>query len=241
MISRTRAALLAAAILVLPGPANADTVVPTLNLSVDGTVMAVPDTAVVTFGVLTEAETAGDALTENNASMRALISEVKAAGIADKDVGTSGFSIDPVMVYPEYKNGRQEPPRITGYRVSNRVTVKIRDIATAGDILDRVVRVGANQVQGISFTVEDDAALLDAARAEAMRAATRKAALYAEAGDFTVGRILSISETRGAIPYAAMAPRMMAEAKSADSVPIAPGEQEMSVTVTVSWEIHETR
>ena len=243
MTSRSRAAILAAMIAAFPLPVLAEAASPTLSLSAEGTVRAVPDTAIVTAGVLSEADTAGEALTRNNEAMRGLMDELTAAGIAERDVGTSNFSIDPVMVYPQPRSdGTQDPPRITGYRVSNQVTVKIRDVSKAGDILDRVVRIGANQIQGIAFVVDDDKALMDDARADAMKAAARKAAVYAEAGGFTLGRIVSVSETSGQmpmpVPYARMA---MAEAKAPDSVPFAPGEREMSVTVTVSWEIHQAR
>lgn len=236
---------LAAALMAAPLPALASEVAapPSLSLSADGIVSATPDTAIVTTGVVTEAETAGAALTGNNAAMRQLIDAVTGAGVEKKDVATSGFSIEPVMVYPQPKaDGTQDPPHITGYRVANQVTVKIRKIEAAGDLLDKVVRAGANQVQGVSFTVEDSAALLDRARAEAMRKARAKAEVYAAAGGFKLGRILSISEGTGFMPPPAPYARMvMAEAAPADKVPVALGEQQLQVTVSATWEIQEAR
>jgi uncharacterized protein YggE len=239
MLNTARAALLAAAAALAPVAAAAAE--PTLTISAEGVVTAVPDTAVVTMGVVEQADTAGDALSANNASMTRLMEAVKGAGIADRDVATSNFSIEPVMVYPEPKaDGTQDPPRIVGYRVSNQVTVKIRDIASAGGILDQVVRVGANQIGGIAFTVDDDDALLDEARRSAIRTAMDRAKLYADAGGFSLGRILSLSESGGYYPTPPVPMMAMAEAK-ADRVPVAAGEQRISVTVNVAFEILETR
>lgn len=245
MLTTARAVLATASLATLLTAAlpalAADTPPPSLTLSAEGTVQAAPDTAIVTAGVVTEAETAGAALTDNNAAMRKLIDEVKSAGVADKDVGTTGFSVEPVMVYPQPKeDGTQDPPRITGYRVSNQVTVKIREIGKAGDLLDKVVRVGANQIQQIAFTVEDDKALLDQARTEAMKSAIAKAKVYADAGGFTLGRILSVSEQSGYQPMPAPYARAMAmEAAPADKVPIALGEQRVQVSVSMTWEIRQ--
>ncbi|HUG61178.1 MAG TPA: SIMPL domain-containing protein [Methylomirabilota bacterium] len=236
MQSFFRAAAFAVVLALGSSPVLADDAprIPTLSLSATGVVTAPPDTAVVTVGVVTEAETAGPALTENNERMRALIDAVKEAGVADRDIGTSGFRIDPVMSYPDGDDGDEDTPRITGYRVENNVTVKIREIAKAGDLLDGVVRIGANQVTGIAFTIENDRELLDRARADAVQVAEAKAGIYADAGKFNLGRMLSLTETmdipspRGDFAMARM---------EADIVPIAPGEQELSVTIQVEWEI----
>lgn len=236
-------AVLITLLLAAPAAQAADAPPPaTLTVTADGIVRATPDTAIVTAGVVTEATEASAALGENNAAMRDLIAAVAAAGVAEKDIGTSGFSIEPVTVYPQPKSdGTQDPPRITGYRVSNLVTVKIRDIAKAGDLLDAVVRIGANSIHGISFTVDDRDSRLDAARAAAMKEARRRASLYAEAGGFQVGRILSVSEGGGNMPQPAPYARVAMAAKEADSVPLAPGEQEIQASVSVTFEIKEGR
>jgi uncharacterized protein YggE len=231
-----RPLLLATAITAAPlAAAAAEPPVPTLSVQAIGTVEAAPDTAVVTVGVMSQSKTAGPALTENNARMRKLMEDLRGAGIEARDLATSGFTIEPVVVYPPpAADGSQEPPRVTGYRVDNRVTVRIRDIGATGDLLDRVVRIGANQVQGIAFTVEDDEALLAEARTRAMRAAEAKARTYAEAGGFTLRRLLLVKEqVGGPIVF----PNARMQEMSADSVPVAPGEQELSVTVEVNWEI----
>ena len=168
---------------------------PTLSVTAVGTVPAAPDTAVITVGVTTEAESAGAALADNNARMRKLIDDVLASGVADRDIATSNFRIEPRMVFPPQRDdGTQDAPKIVGYQVDNTVTVRIRDLAKAGDLLDKVVKLGANQVQGVSFIIDDDRRLLDKARVEAVKAADAKAAVYAEAGGFRLKRILSIRE-----------------------------------------------
>lgn len=229
------ASLLAAAVL-LPAAARAET--PTLTLSADGSVHAVPDTAVVTLGVVSEAGTAGEALTKNSADMQKTFDSLKDSGIAERDMATSNFSIDPVLVYPETQDdGTQDPPKVVGYRVANQVTVTLHDVAKTGPLLDAVVKAGANQVQGIAFKVADEDRLLDKARAEAMKTVIARAKVYADAGGFTLGRITAVSEAAVPPPYPApMA--MMKMAADAAPTPIAAGEQTLSVTVTVAFEIH---
>lgn len=212
-----------------------------LSLSAEGIATAVPDTAIVSAGVLAEKATAAEALDENNAAMGALVDELKSAGIAEKDIRTSNFSIEPVYVYPGPRaDGEQEPPRITGYRVSNTVTVRIRDIAAAGGLLDRVVRLGANQIRGVEFAVSDDAALLDEARKRAIAEARRKAELYAEAGGFRLGRLLQVAESGGQMPMPAPMMRMEAAMADMKTVPVQAGEQEIRVGVQVQFEILPT-
>jgi uncharacterized protein YggE len=238
MLPVPRAALFAAALLAGLSAAAAQQPappVPTLSLSATGTVSAVPDTAIITVGVATDGETAGAALEDNNGAMRRLIDEVLASGVSDRNVATTGFRIEPRTVFPEPReDGTQEPPRIVGYRVDNAVSVRIRDLAKAGALLDKVVQLGANQVQGVAFVVEDDRALLDRARAEAVKAAQAKAETYAKAAGVRLKRILSIAEQPEAAVFAAPMPRM---AQAAGAVPLRPGEQTISVTVSIDWEI----
>ncbi len=236
MIALTRPLLVAAGLVLLPAVAFADPAPATLTLSADGVVSATPDMAIVSLGVVKEADTADEALSANNKAMQTTLSALKEAGVADKDIATSSFTIDPVMVYPPQKSdGTQEAPKITGYRVSNAVTVKLRDIAKAGGLLDKVIRVGANDVRGISFTVGEQDSLMDEARVAAMKTLETRAQLYAKTGGFTLKRILSISEGGQDRPPM---PMMMAKAApSADAVPLSTGEQDIRATVNVTWEI----
>ncbi len=226
--------LLAAAI---SAPALAEEPAPRLRLQVTGTVSAVPDVAVVTAGVLSEKPTAAEALSDNNGAMNALVGELKAAGVAERDIRTANFSIEPVYVYPQPREGEeQQPPRITGYRVSNLVQVRIRDLSAAGGLLDKVVRLGANAIQGIGFEVDDDAALRDDARRQAMAEAKRRAELYAEAGGFSIGRIVDLGESVAG-PRPMMAARMEMAKAAMDSVPVAAGEQDVEVILDVAFEL----
>lgn len=237
MIALTRPLLVAAGLVLLPAAAfAADPAPATLTLTADGIVSAPPDTAIVALGVVREADTADAALSANNAAMKKALAALKEAGVADKDVATSSFSIDPVIVYPPQKSdGTQEAPKITGYRVSNGVTVKLHDIAKAGGLLDKVIRVGANDVRGVSFTVDDQDTLMDEARVAAMKTLETRADLYAKTGGFTLKRILSISEGGDNRPPM---PMMMAKAApQSDSIPFAAGEQDIRATVNVTWEI----
>ncbi|WP_370677067.1 SIMPL domain-containing protein [Pleomorphomonas sp. PLEO] len=240
MIAIARPLLVAAGLILLPAAAFAAEPAPsTLTLSADGIVSAAPDTAIVSLGAVQEADTADAALTANNAAMNKMLAALKEAGVADKDIATSGFTIDPVIVYPPQKSdGTQESPKITGYRVSNAVTVKLRDIAKAGGLLDKVIRVGANDVRGVGFTVDNQDTLMDEARVAALKAVETRAALYAQTAGFTLKRILSVSEgTQDRPPM----PMMMAKAApQSDSVPLAAGEQEIRATVNVTWEIEPT-
>lgn len=237
MIAIARPLLVAAGLILLPAAAfAADPIPATLTLTADGVVSAAPDTAIVSLGVVQEADTADAALSANNKAMEKTLAALKDAGVADKDIATSSFTIDPVMVYPPQKaDGTQEAPKITGYRVSNAVTVKLRDIAKAGGLLDKVIRVGANDVRGISFTVDNQDSLMDQARVAALKTLETRAALYAQTAGFTLKRILAISEGGQQNPPM---PMLMAKAApQGDSVPLATGEQDIRATVNVTWEI----
>ena len=220
------AAVLAAA----SGPARAaDT--PSIRVAGSGEVSGAPDTAHLSAGVVSEAASAAEAVRANNAAMERVLAALDEAGIARKDVRTSNFSIWPV--YAESAS-RAEQPRITGYRVSNQVTVRVSGIDKVGGALDRLVGAGVNQVNGVSFSIGDPTPLLDEARKRALADARRKAELYAASAGVRLGRLLSIEETGGGPPQ----PLLRAERMAADaSVPIAPGQLELSVTTFATYAI----
>lgn len=213
---------------------------PALTLQGHGEISAKPDTAVVTSGVTTEAGTAREALSENTTAMADLVAALKAAGIEPKDIQTSGFSVNPQYVYPKpADDGSQQPPRISGYQVSNSVTVKVVDLSHLGTILDDMVTVGANTVNGVSFSVDDPASLYDEARKQAFADARHKADVYAKAAGFHIGTIESIDEQTGynqPRPYAMKA--MIADAAPAP-VPVEAGQVTYSVDVAVKWQIDQ--
>jgi hypothetical protein len=202
-------------------------------------VSAAPDMAMVQSGVVSDAATAGEAMTANTAAMSAVVARIKDAGIEGRDIQTSGFSVSPR--YRRLKDGDDGDFRseIVGYRVSNNVSVRVRDLANLGALLDAMVRDGANQIGGISFIVSDAETLKDKARKAAMADAVRKAELYAEAAGVKLGRVLSINEQDFGGPRPQM---MMARADMAMEgapAPIEAGETSLQVRVNVTWELDQ--
>jgi len=204
----------------------------TISLTGTGTVTAPADTAQISTGVITEADTARQALDKNTAAMAKVVTELKAQGIEPKDIQTTNFSVRPR--FQRSKDGK--PPKIIGYRVTNSVTIIVRDLKQLGAILDKVVTQGSNQIGGITFSVDDPTKLEDEARKRAMRDGIRKAKLYAVAAGADLGKVVTIQEGFIAGPPRPMAARAVLEAKAAD-VPIEPGEQTLRAQVNVTWEL----
>lgn len=205
----------------------------TLSLSATGTVSAKPDIANISTGVQSDAKTAREALSKNTEAMSAVIAGLKSSGIAPKDIQTSNFSVSPR--YQHFKDRR--PAEITGYRVSNSVRITVRDLAKLGDILDQVVTLGSNKINGVSFGVDDPADLLDEARKQAMATAITRAKLYTEASGTKLGRVLTINEQTFNRPPQPVFARAAMRAPKAESVPIEAGEQSIEVRISVSWEL----
>ena len=213
----------------------------TLSLSGTGQVMAEPDMAVIRTGVVTQAPTAKEALDQNTERMTAVIAAFKAAGIPERDLSTSNFSIQPEYRYERPNDGVQRPPQIVSYRVDNTAVVIVRDLSALGTILDQSVQVGANTISGPSFDVSEKEPLLEDARRRAAMDARKKAEIYAEALGFTLGPVMSISE--GSIIRPQPQAMMMRSADMAMAegapVPIEGGEVGLSVNVQVTWQIED--
>jgi hypothetical protein len=170
--------------------------------------------------------------------MEKVIAELKKAGNEARDLQTSNFSVQPQYYHPPRdRNGPIEPPRIVGYQVSNTLRVRVRDLARLGAILDVTVSQGANQLNGIAFSIDDPEALLAKARKAAMEDAVARATTYAEAAGVALGRVLSINENSGPRPVPMVA-RMRAE-DAAAAVPIEAGEQSIQAQVQVTWELRQ--
>lgn len=201
-----------------------------------GKVSAPPDMATVRTGVVSEANDAKQALSENNRLVQKLMSVLAEAGIAEKDIQTSNFNVRPTYERPRQDRGQRSSPKIVGYHVSNQLTVRVRKLDKLGDILDALVTAGSNDVSGISFGIADTGELMNQARRAAMEDARERAELYAESADVQVGQVLTISEQGSEAP----APRQMRRAmvmEAADAVPIAAGEQDLTVSVHVSYQL----
>ncbi len=225
---------LALPLALLSSVANGQTkelLVPSITVVGEGSVTAKPDMAQINLGVTSYATSASDALKQNSEAMQNLFEILKAKGIADKDIQTTSFNVS-----PEYKRdpqGRMKPT-IIGYRVTNQVQVKVRQIPILGSLLDEVVQEGTNQINGISFSVSEPAHLLDEARKKAMDHAIHKAELYTNRVGAKVGRALLIQEQTPQLPQ----PRfygMKAAQGGGGAVPIAEGEQEFQVNITVTF------
>jgi uncharacterized protein YggE len=229
--------MLATALIAAPAMAQESSMPGTISISGLGEVTAAPDTAFINSGVTTQGATAREALDANTKAMSDLLETLKAAGIEARDIQTSGFSVNPNYVYSDARdaNGYQLPPKITGYQVFNNVTVRVRDLASLGGVLDKAVNVGANTINGISFSVADPSKLYDEARKEAFADAREKADLYAGIAGEKLGTIRNITENQG---YSNPTPMMMkASADSAGAVPIASGELSFQINVQVTWDI----
>lgn len=243
MFARNSLVALCGALLVVfspPGPARADGDKPfrILNLSGTGKVKAVPDTASISAGVVTDARDAKSALAANSAAMTKLFGRLGEAGIADRDIQTTNFNISPIYESHDPKRPRPSHRRVVGYQVSNGVTVRVRDLRRIGALIDGMTVAGANRMNGIGFYVDKTDNLLEEARRKAMADVRRKADLYASGLGVTLKRVLTINE-RVSRPGPQPAYRGMALAKSSarEAAPVAAGERELSITVSVSWEL----
>jgi hypothetical protein len=198
-----------------------------------GDVKVAPDTAQVQVGVQTQAPTAREALSQNTAQMEALLARLRESGIEDKDIQTSSVSI-----WPRYGNNGANTTRIDGYDANNSVTVTIRNIVQTGELLDRVVEAGANNIGGISFTVDDPSALQTNARNAALADAKTRAEAMAQAVGGSVGQVLSITENIGSATPQFYDQRAMAnETVAGSAVPIQPGQQTITAQVQVTYEL----
>ena len=197
-----------------------------------GEASARPDVAVISAGVVVQADTASAALADNTRAMHAVLEQLRAAGIAQEDIQTSQFAVTPLYETRQPDPQRTEPPGIVGYQVSNQVTTRVRDIDRLGATLDALVQAGANSIDGLHFEVADPKQLLGEASDAAVADALAKARRYATAAGVELGEILAIEESDSFAPR----PMMRAEAMAA-SVPIAPGQTELSASVTITFAI----
>lgn len=197
-----------------------------------GRASATPDIARVTVGVDVVNPSLSKALTEVNRKTSSVIAQLKEQGIEDKDIRTVDFN-----VFPQQSYGPNGPGPITGYRVSNSVRVTIRDLDKAGDILEQAVNAGANTVQGLTFTIEDPKPVETEARVSAIQDARFKADALAQEAGATVGQVINISEVQvgGAIPL--NQPAAMDGRGGGGGVEIAPGMQDVSVQVQVTYDL----
>lgn len=205
-----------------------------LDIVATGEVTRVPDIARIGAGVVTQGASAVAALSANGAQMNRVVAALRRAGVAERDIQTSAVNLS-----PNYRYVENQPPVLTGYQASNQVTIRFRDIARSGTILDTLVREGANQINGPNLEIDKPAPALDEARVLAVRMARARAEIYAKAAGMQVVRILSISESGGDYRPPPPAPMQTSmRAMSADmQTKVEPGEQAVQVSVSVSFEL----
>lgn len=202
-----------------------------LDVNAVGEVTRVPDLAIISAGVVTRSATATGAIQQAATRMARVRDALRAAGIADRDIQTSNISLNPEYTYVE-----NQPPKLNGYSASNQLSVRFRDIANTGKILDVLVAQGANQISGPNLTIEQPESALDEARARAVAAGRARAELYARALGLRVVRVVSVSESGGyAVPPPA--PPMIMERAQAAYTKIDPGEQKLQVNVAMTFEL----
>lgn len=214
------------------------------SVSGEGKVVAVPDVAKFSFSVITQGgKNLGDLQKQNIEKMNKAITYIKDQGVADKDIKTESFNVNPRYQYYGCKDGGSCPPaEIVGYTVTQSVGVKVRDFEKAGDILSGVVQNGANNVSGLQFTIDDPSSVMAKAREQAIEKAKEKAEQIADAGGFSVGRLLGISEG-GYQPvydsYLRNAKVSMQESAigGAPAPSIEAGSQDVVVNISLQYEI----
>ena len=200
-----------------------------LEIVAEGSATRTPDVATVRGGVVTQARTASAALSANAGKMAAVLAALKGAGIAARDIRTASVSLS-----PQYRYAEGQAPEITGYQANNLVTIRFRDIARSGAVLDALVAQGANQIDGPDLSVDDADSALDEARADAMKRARARAEIYARAAGLSVSRIMWISEGGLSAPVPP-GPIMYARAKATADTQILPGESELKVNLNVRF------
>ncbi len=236
-----QAALVLAALASASAWANTSEPSPRILVSGQGSAEIAPDMAVLQLIVTREADTARAALDANSAAMAQVIKALRGEGIAERDIQTDNFSIQPKYVYPPQKSqGEQQPPQIVGYTVRNGLAVRVRDLGKLGAIMDQSVTLGVNEGGNILFTNDDPSAAIDKARASAVKDAMARAKTLAAAAGVRLGKVLEISEqSYMPAPVRMMRAEMMMAAPAADAVPVAAGESSYQVTVSLTYAIEQ--
>jgi uncharacterized protein YggE len=203
-----------------------------LEVSATGEATRVPDLAIISAGVVTRQTTATAAIQENAARMERVLSALKRAGIAERDIQTSSIYLN-----PEYRYQDNRSPELVGYSASNQVSIRFHDIRNTGKILDALVAEGANQINGPTLTIDKPEAALDEARLKALANGRARADVYARALGRRVARIVSISESGGSYPVPPPMPMMMEARNQAADSKILPGEQKLQVTLSIVFDL----
>ncbi|MBW8823888.1 MAG: SIMPL domain-containing protein [Xanthomonadales bacterium] len=205
-----------------------------LSVSAEASSKRVPDVATISTGVVTRAADANAAMRQNADQMAKVMAAIKAAGVAERDIQTSGVNLN-----PNYNYTPNKPPKINGYEARNTVSIKVRDIGKLGKVMDSLVAAGANDLNGPSFEVDKPDEAYDEARRGALEKAQARAEMYAKALGLRVRRIVSIDESGSSFPRPMPMMRTMAMAapKAAADTEVSPGEASLSAHLNVVFEL----
>jgi uncharacterized protein YggE len=222
-----------------PAAQTGGTAVRTITVVGTGKASGAPDVAHVTVGVEAMGPSLQEVVSDNKTKMAALLAALKAQGIADKDIRTTSYNVyveNPQPPQPVVRGSQTAGSAAVTYHVNNQVDVTVRDVAKLGDVLDKAVAAGANNVYGVSFSVDDPTKLQGLARANAIADAKARAQDLAGLTGVTLGDVISVSEVIGS-PGPIYPVAMGARASLDSSVPIQTGELEVSMNVQVTYAI----
>jgi uncharacterized protein YggE len=203
-----------------------------ITVTGEGQVEARPDMATVSLGVTTRAATAAEAMAANSVQLALVLEQLRASGIEERDVQTSGLSLSPDWQQPQ----GQATPEITGYVASNMLTVRVRALDGLGKVLDTAVSDGANTFNGLTFGLQDPEPSMNEARRRAVADAMGRAELLATSAGVKLGRIVSITEGGG---MGGPVPMYRMQSDAAAAVPVAAGEVATGTSVTMVFELAE--
>ena len=207
---------------------------PVVELNVYESVEVAPDLATIGAGVTTEAPSATEALRQNSAEMQKVIARIKALGVAEKDIQTTGINLNARYDYDQ----QTQRQLFRGYQASNRVSVILRDIDDTGRVLDALVEAGANDLNGPNFSIDNDTAAKEAARKRAVERANAQAKAYAAMLGYSGAKVLAIAEgMTGGGPMPEMAKARGVAAMAADAAPVQPGMVSAGINITVTYEL----
>ena len=212
----------------------------TLTINAEAKINVAPDIAYITAGVTEERATASEAMAAQAAAMNGVFSALEAAGIAAKDMQTSGLSLYPRYDYLEVaqRDGSvRGEQKLAGYVASNNITARVRKLDTLGATIDSLVKAGGNTFSGVTFALDNDKDLKNQARTQAMKEALAKAELYANAAGLKVARIVTISEGYEYSPQPVMMARAEMAMDMAAPTPVAAGEVGVTASVSVLFEL----
>lgn len=208
----------------------------TVTVSAEGKITAKPDIAYVSLSVVSQGATVKAITQDGNQKMDAVIAAVKKLGVESKDVTSSKYNL-----YPEYKYVKEQTPKISGYRLDQEISVKVRDLAKVEDVLDAGIAAGANQVGQLTFDIDDMSGIKKQAREIAFKKAQEKARDMAAAAGVKIGRVITFSEDQAyglyAQTYANYSMDMVRAPEAAAAPSIESGSKEISLNVSVTYEI----